>query len=281
MPAKGVSRVGGPGTAVVLSGAVATAAVLTSCGTSNSAAPSKSPAASASPVAFRARHGPTPAPPRRLRLPDRRRLSPPAETPTSSRRRSTTGSCRCRRTAGTRSPSPGPNVDGLRQRLGPLPGRRGVRAVDELARTGRALGHPGGRAAAEHGHRGPAGVAGAQCPDGRARRLHRHPALDPCAARARRVSADLAGAGRGDRLGTARPGLTREGAPFVCRQGRRGPADPQATSPFRETRCPHCPALSPFPRSPPRPPRPRAAPHAVAPAKSGPPPGRSSLRPSW
>ncbi len=49
MPAKGVSRVGGPGTAVVLSGAVATAAVLTSCGTSNSAAPSKCPAASASP----------------------------------------------------------------------------------------------------------------------------------------------------------------------------------------------------------------------------------------
>ncbi|MFJ2157803.1 endo alpha-1,4 polygalactosaminidase [Streptomyces sp. NPDC087856] len=39
MPAKGVSRVGGLGTAVVLSGAVATAAVLTSCGTSNSAAP--------------------------------------------------------------------------------------------------------------------------------------------------------------------------------------------------------------------------------------------------
>lgn len=39
MPAKGVSRVGGLGTAVVLSGAVATAAVLTSCGTSNRAAP--------------------------------------------------------------------------------------------------------------------------------------------------------------------------------------------------------------------------------------------------
>ncbi|MER7639837.1 endo alpha-1,4 polygalactosaminidase [Streptomyces sp. NPDC126522] len=39
MPAKGVSRVGGLGTAVVLSGAVATTAVLTSCGTSNSAAP--------------------------------------------------------------------------------------------------------------------------------------------------------------------------------------------------------------------------------------------------
>ncbi|MFJ8134583.1 hypothetical protein [Streptomyces sp. NPDC096013] len=39
MPAKGVSRVGGLGTATVLSGAVATAAVLTSCGTSNSAAP--------------------------------------------------------------------------------------------------------------------------------------------------------------------------------------------------------------------------------------------------
>ncbi|WP_369191471.1 endo alpha-1,4 polygalactosaminidase [Streptomyces sp. R08] len=63
MPAKGVSRVEGPGTAVVLSGTVATAAVLTSCGTSNSAAPeqpsrtassgsampSKSPTPSASP----------------------------------------------------------------------------------------------------------------------------------------------------------------------------------------------------------------------------------------
>ncbi|MGW3307321.1 hypothetical protein ACWDG9_12145 [Streptomyces sp. NPDC001073] len=39
MPAKGVSRVEGPGTAVVLTGTVATAAVLTSRGTSNSAAP--------------------------------------------------------------------------------------------------------------------------------------------------------------------------------------------------------------------------------------------------
>ncbi|MFF5303968.1 endo alpha-1,4 polygalactosaminidase [Streptomyces sp. NPDC013161] len=39
MPVKGVSRVGGLGTAAVLSGAVATAVVLTSCGTSNSAAP--------------------------------------------------------------------------------------------------------------------------------------------------------------------------------------------------------------------------------------------------
>lgn len=39
MPAKGVSRVGGLGTATVLSGAVATTAVLTSCGTSNSGAP--------------------------------------------------------------------------------------------------------------------------------------------------------------------------------------------------------------------------------------------------
>ncbi|MGR3867947.1 endo alpha-1,4 polygalactosaminidase [Streptomyces graminifolii] len=39
MPAKGVSRVGGLGTPVVLSGAVATAAALTSCGTSDSAAP--------------------------------------------------------------------------------------------------------------------------------------------------------------------------------------------------------------------------------------------------
>jgi hypothetical protein len=39
MPVKGVSRVGGLGTAAVLSGAVAIAAVLTSCGTSNSSAP--------------------------------------------------------------------------------------------------------------------------------------------------------------------------------------------------------------------------------------------------
>ena len=39
MPVKGVSRVEGPGTAVVLTGTVATAAVLTSRGTSNSAAP--------------------------------------------------------------------------------------------------------------------------------------------------------------------------------------------------------------------------------------------------
>ncbi|MFG2374116.1 endo alpha-1,4 polygalactosaminidase [Streptomyces sp. NPDC048504] len=39
MPVKGVSRVGGLGTAAVLSGAVAAAAVLTSCGTSNSSAP--------------------------------------------------------------------------------------------------------------------------------------------------------------------------------------------------------------------------------------------------
>lgn len=39
MPAKGVSRVEGPGTAVVLSGTVATAAVLTSRRTSNNAAP--------------------------------------------------------------------------------------------------------------------------------------------------------------------------------------------------------------------------------------------------
>ena len=39
MPVKGVSRVGGLGTAAVLSGAVATAALLTSCGTSNSSAP--------------------------------------------------------------------------------------------------------------------------------------------------------------------------------------------------------------------------------------------------
>ncbi|MFI6461567.1 endo alpha-1,4 polygalactosaminidase [Streptomyces sp. NPDC050538] len=39
MPVKGVSRVGGLGTAAVLSGTVATAVVLTSCGTSNSSAP--------------------------------------------------------------------------------------------------------------------------------------------------------------------------------------------------------------------------------------------------
>ncbi|MFG2779630.1 endo alpha-1,4 polygalactosaminidase [Streptomyces prunicolor] len=39
MPVKGVSRVGGLGTAAVLSGAVATAAVLTSCGTTTSSAP--------------------------------------------------------------------------------------------------------------------------------------------------------------------------------------------------------------------------------------------------
>ncbi|MFI5880551.1 endo alpha-1,4 polygalactosaminidase [Streptomyces sp. NPDC051554] len=39
MPVKGVSRVGGLGTAAVLSGAVATAAVLTSCGTSTTSAP--------------------------------------------------------------------------------------------------------------------------------------------------------------------------------------------------------------------------------------------------
>ncbi|WP_405847313.1 endo alpha-1,4 polygalactosaminidase [Streptomyces sp. NBC_01518] len=41
MPVKGVSRVGGLGTAAVLSGTVATAVVLTSCGTSNSAAPER------------------------------------------------------------------------------------------------------------------------------------------------------------------------------------------------------------------------------------------------
>lgn len=39
MPVRGVSRVGGLGTAAVLSGAVATAAVLTSCGTSTTSAP--------------------------------------------------------------------------------------------------------------------------------------------------------------------------------------------------------------------------------------------------
>jgi hypothetical protein len=41
MPAKGVSRVGGLGTAAVLGTAVATAAVLTSCGTSTSSAPGR------------------------------------------------------------------------------------------------------------------------------------------------------------------------------------------------------------------------------------------------
>jgi hypothetical protein len=41
MPAKGVSRVGGLGTAAVLGTAVATAAVLTSCGTSISSAPGR------------------------------------------------------------------------------------------------------------------------------------------------------------------------------------------------------------------------------------------------
>ncbi|MFI6620382.1 endo alpha-1,4 polygalactosaminidase [Streptomyces sp. NPDC050528] len=51
MPVKGVSRVGGLGTAAVLSGTVATAVVLTSCGTSNSSAPDQPsrPAPSASP----------------------------------------------------------------------------------------------------------------------------------------------------------------------------------------------------------------------------------------
>ncbi|WP_328826776.1 MULTISPECIES: hypothetical protein [unclassified Streptomyces] len=53
MPAKGVSRVEGPGTAVVLTGTVATAAVLTSRGTSNSAAPEQpsrtAPSSSATP----------------------------------------------------------------------------------------------------------------------------------------------------------------------------------------------------------------------------------------
>ena len=71
MPVKGVSRVGGLGTAAVLTGAVATAAVLTSCGTSNSSAPEQPsraapkspsrPAPSASPSRTAPSKSPTPS----------------------------------------------------------------------------------------------------------------------------------------------------------------------------------------------------------------------------
>ncbi|WP_019057793.1 endo alpha-1,4 polygalactosaminidase [Streptomyces prunicolor] len=69
MPVKGVSRVGGLGTAAVLSGAVATAAVLTSCGTTNSsapeqpsrAAPSESPSRAAPSKSPRTSKRPTPS----------------------------------------------------------------------------------------------------------------------------------------------------------------------------------------------------------------------------
>ncbi|MEV5528329.1 endo alpha-1,4 polygalactosaminidase [Streptomyces prunicolor] len=65
MPVKGVSRVGGLGTAAVLSGAVATAAVLTSCGTSNSSAPEQPSRAAPSESPSRAAPSKSPKPSKR------------------------------------------------------------------------------------------------------------------------------------------------------------------------------------------------------------------------
>ena len=78
MPVKGVSRVGGLGTAAVLSGAVATAAVLTSCGTTNSSAPEQPSRAAPS-------DSPSRAAPSRSSTPTK------SPTPSASASRSTPG----------------------------------------------------------------------------------------------------------------------------------------------------------------------------------------------
>ncbi|WP_405952425.1 endo alpha-1,4 polygalactosaminidase [Streptomyces prunicolor] len=84
MPVKGVSRVGGLGTAAVLSGAVATAAVLTSCGTSNSSAPEQQSRAAPS-------ESPSRAAPSRSSPPSKSPRPPKRPTPSASASRSTPG----------------------------------------------------------------------------------------------------------------------------------------------------------------------------------------------
>ncbi|WP_405866461.1 endo alpha-1,4 polygalactosaminidase [Streptomyces sp. NBC_01515] len=70
MPVKGVSRVGGLGTAAVLGGAVATAALLTSCGTSTTSAPERpSRAAPKSPSRPTPSERPSPAAPSKTATP--------------------------------------------------------------------------------------------------------------------------------------------------------------------------------------------------------------------
>lgn len=82
MPVKGVSRVGGLGTAAVLSGAVATAAVLTSCGTSNSSAPDQPSRAAPS-------QSPSRAAPSRSSTPTKSPRPSKRPTPSASASRST------------------------------------------------------------------------------------------------------------------------------------------------------------------------------------------------
>ncbi|WP_327399369.1 endo alpha-1,4 polygalactosaminidase [Streptomyces sp. NBC_01288] len=108
MPVKGVSRVGGLGTAAFLGGAVATAAVLTSCGTSTSSAPEQpSRAAPKSP----SRPAPSASPPRAA--PSK------SPTPSASASRSTLGTVQL----------PPPHADFDYQIGGAYPPPAGVRIV--------------------------------------------------------------------------------------------------------------------------------------------------------
>ena len=84
MPVKGVSRVGGLGTAAVLSGAVATAAVLTSCGTTTSSAPEQPSRAAPA-------ESPSRAAPSRSSTPSKSATPSKSPTPSASPSRSAPG----------------------------------------------------------------------------------------------------------------------------------------------------------------------------------------------
>lgn len=111
MPAKGVSRVGGLGTAAVLSTAVATAAVLTSCGTSASSAPEQPSRA--------APKSPSRAAPSRSSTPSKSATPSKSPTPSASASRSAPGTVQL----------PPPHADFDYQIGGAYPPPTGVRIV--------------------------------------------------------------------------------------------------------------------------------------------------------